>query len=251
MSSPKDGMKTYTSAQVREAEKPLLAAGVPLMARASAALAAQTRTLLTQSGIAPDSARVLTLVGAGDNGGDALFASAILASDGATVTIVRTGTRVHEGGLTAALAAGAALVNPGGAATPVETETVTTDYPERVALIAEAAGQTDVILDGILGTGTSSNPALRGFARDVVAGILPVIDRGHGHPLVVAVDLPSGVGADDGAVPDSTVLAATITVTFGGCKSGLLIEPAVHFAGTVIVADIGLGPELERVAARG
>ena len=115
------------------------------------------------------------------------------------------------------------------------------------------------MVDGILGTGTSANPALRGLARDMVAGILSAIDTPIGMtgltsergPLVVAVDLPSGVGADDGAVPDKTVLSATLTVTFGGCKAGLLIEPASHYAGRVVVADIGLGAELERIAARG
>jgi hydroxyethylthiazole kinase-like uncharacterized protein yjeF len=222
-------VKTYTAAQVRRAEQPLLAAGVPLMARASAALAAETRSLLTRSGRTMNGARLLVLVGAGNNGGDALFAAAELAASGSIVTIAKTADRVHEQGLAAALAAGAAEL-------------------ESVNEILDVARECDVVLDGILGTGTSAHPALRGRARELVSGIRSVIDA-EGRPLVIAVDLPSGTGADDGAVPDPTVLAATVTVTFGGCKAGLLLEPAARYAGRVIVADIGLGPELERITA--
>jgi len=57
----------YTAAQVRAAEIPLLDAGEPLMRRAASALAAELR--------GPSPARILALVGAGDNGGDALFAA--------------------------------------------------------------------------------------------------------------------------------------------------------------------------------
>ncbi len=104
-----------------------------------------------------------------------------------------------------------------------------------------------MIVDGILGTGTSASPALRGRAREIVAALLPVT-RGKHAPLVVAVDIPSGVHPDDGSVPDPTVLAADLTVTFGACKTGLLLAPAVEFVGRLVVVDIGLGPELERVA---
>ncbi|HSP53037.1 MAG TPA: NAD(P)H-hydrate epimerase, partial [Cryobacterium sp.] len=112
-----------------------------------------------------------------------------------------------------------------------------------------AARASAVILDGILGTGTSAGPALRGRAREVVAALLPVL-HGDAAPRVVAVDLPSGTGVDDGAVPDPTVLPADLTVTFGGCKPGLLREPAASLAGRIVVADIGIGAELERIAAR-
>ena len=227
-----DDVKTYTAAQMREAEAPFLAAGVPLMERASAALAGETAALLEERGGVPG-ARVLVLAGAGNNGGDALHAAALLAAQGARVAIVPTAARLHEGGLLAALAAGAALL-------PLDV----TD-----AALAGAARASAVILDGILGTGTSASPALRGRAREVVAAILPVL-HGDAVPRVIAVDLPSGIGVDDGAVPDPTVLPADLTVTFGGCKPGLLREPAANLTGRIVVADIGIGDELERIAAR-
>lgn len=52
-----------------------------------------------------DGVRVLVLAGAGDNGGDALHAAALLAGDGAGVTIAPTASRIHLDGLAAALAA--------------------------------------------------------------------------------------------------------------------------------------------------
>ncbi|MFC2609091.1 MAG: bifunctional ADP-dependent NAD(P)H-hydrate dehydratase/NAD(P)H-hydrate epimerase, partial [Peptidiphaga gingivicola] len=59
-------------------------------------------------------------------------------------------------------------------------------------------------------------------------------------PLVVAVDVPSGIGTDDGAAP-GPILRADLTVTMGAPKPGLLIDPARRYAGRVETADIGLG----------
>jgi NAD(P)H-hydrate epimerase len=205
----------YTAAQVRAAEQPLLTAGVPLMRRAAAALAAEVR------GLAPQ--RMLVLVGAGDNGGDALFAAAELAAEGVSVDLVAVASRHHVAAADTAVAAGARWVDAAGA--------------------AKLAAAADVVLDGILGTGTGSSPALRGTARDVVGAILPVLDDAT-RPRVVAVDLPSGVGPDDGAVPDPTVLPADLTVTFGAVKAGLLLEPGSRYAGRVVLVDLGLAPYL-------
>lgn len=175
---------------------------------------------------------MLVLAGAGNNGGDALHAGALLAAHGARMTVVPTADTLHPEGRDAASSAGVDFM-------PLAV------LPE---VIAESAAASDVLLDGILGTGTSSRAALRGRARDVVAAILPVL--GPGGPPVVAVDLPSGIGPDDGSVPDPTVLPATVTVTFGGCKAGLVREPAASLAGRIVVVDIGINEELERIAAR-
>lgn len=205
----------YTAAQVRAAEQPLLDAGVPLMRHAAAALAAELR------GLAPH--HVLVLVGGGDNGGDALFAVAELAAEGVAVDLLPTAPRHHAEGAAAALAAGARWADAADA--------------------ARLAATADVIVDGILGTGTSRSPALRGAAHDVVAAILPVLETRE-RPHVVAVDIPSGIGPDDGSVPDPTVLPADLTVTFGAVKAGLLLDPGARYAGRVVLIDLGLGPHL-------
>ena len=73
--------------QVRAAEAPLLAAGEPLMRRAAAALAAIVREELADA-VNP---RILVLVGSGDNGGDAMFAAALLARGGRGGAAARVG----------------------------------------------------------------------------------------------------------------------------------------------------------------
>ncbi|MGW4930315.1 NAD(P)H-hydrate epimerase [Agromyces sp. NPDC004153] len=213
----------YSAAQVRAAEAPHLAAGEPLMRRAAAALAATLRRESAEAQ-APDGPIAL-LVGSGDNGGDALWAGAELAEAGVVVTVVPTSERMHAEGADAARAAGARFVGA-------------SDDRAAEAAFRGAA----VIVDGILGTGTSASPALRGRARDLVAAAIPTIEAGGIR--VVAVDLPSGIHPDDGTVPDPTVLRADVTVTFGAVKAGLLREPAAGYAGRIELVDLGLGPEL-------
>jgi NAD(P)H-hydrate epimerase len=48
-------------------------------------------------------------------------------------------------------------------------------------------------------------------------------------------------------VPDPLLLPADVTVTFGGYKAGLLISPGREFSGRVVLVDIGLLPDLERL----
>jgi NAD(P)H-hydrate repair Nnr-like enzyme with NAD(P)H-hydrate epimerase domain len=142
--------------------------------------------------------------------------------------VVPLGARIHEAGLAAALAAGA--------------EVLRDPQPAAVAAVARAA---DVVLDGVLGTGAASSPALRTPAKEVVEALIPVVAT-EGGPAVVAVDLPSGVGADDGAT-SGPVLPADTTVTFGAVKAGLLLPPGRGLAGRVRLVDIGLGPALRGV----
>lgn len=214
----------YSADEVRAAERPLLDAGVPLMQRAAAALADELRSILTMRG--PDARRLVVLVGSGDNGGDALFAVAALARQGCPVVVVPLGARTHQAGLAAAVEAGADLM---------DAFVVT---PERVAsLVAES----DIVVDGVLGIGADVASGLRSPAREVVAAIVPVVaPRAPDGPVVVAVDLPSGVPADGDTQVRGPVLPAAVTVTFGAVKAGLL-EPAVApLVGRIRLVDIGL-----------
>ncbi|NHF63081.1 NAD(P)H-hydrate epimerase [Microcella pacifica] len=223
----------WTAEQVRAAEAPLLAAGEPLMRRAAAALAEVVRDVLRDRARAVEQGPgILVLAGSGDNGGDALFAAAELAGKGARVSVIETGSRVHEGAAAAARAAGARWVQLDDG-------------------LDHAAHDAAVILDGILGIGGDS-PALRCDARTAVARLRELLhlddpaivnlnrDARAGRPAIVAVDLPSGVHADDGSVPDPTVLPADVTVTFGAVKAGLLREPAARYAGEVRLVELGL-----------
>ena len=216
----------YTAAQIRAAERPHLERGEPLMRMAASALAAVVREQLARH--AGGSPSVLVLAGSGDNGGDALFAAAELSGEGTRVEVVSTGTRLHAEARAAAQQAGVHIMDD------VE--------PEQVARLAAGAS---VLVDGILGTGTSADAALRGRAREFVAAVLPTL-AGPGSPIVVAVDLPSGIHPDDGSLPDPVVLPADVTVTFGAAKAGLLLEPGADYVGELRVIDLGLGTELEQ-----
>ncbi len=181
-----------------------------LMQRAAAGLASRCAQLVT--GVY--GSRVVLLVGAGDNGGDALIAGARLAARGASVdALLLEPDRAHPEGLVALLAAGGRI---------------------RPAEPAQVAGA-DLVVDGIVGIGG------RGGLRPVAAA-LAAAAAGSGA-VCLAVDVPSGVDADTGAVP-SAAFPADVTVTFGCLKPGLLVGPGQAHAGVVDVVDIGLGPYL-------
>ncbi|HEV2928502.1 MAG TPA: NAD(P)H-hydrate epimerase, partial [Propionibacteriaceae bacterium] len=105
-------MEAYSVEQVRALEEAAIAEqGVDaLMQRAAAAVAATGAELLRIGRGAVYGARVLVLVGPGNNGGDALFAAARLARRGAAVTAVSCLGEPHQAGRDALLAAGGRLV---------------------------------------------------------------------------------------------------------------------------------------------
>lgn len=209
----------WPAAAVAAAERPLLDAGVDLMAVASTALATRCLAELRRLRGRAAGASVLLLVGAGNNGGDALHAGALLCGRGAGVTALLSADRTHAGGLAALLAAGGRVASLTGPAACV--------VPEARALVSGA----DLVVDGLLGIGARG--AVRGPVHDVLDGEL---DR---PGAVVAVDLPSGVDPDIGAV-HGPVLAADVTVTFGAAKPGLLLPPGDALVGELEVVDLGL-----------
>ena len=100
-------------------------------------------------------------------------------------------------------------------------------------------GEAGLVVDAVFGTG---------LARPVEGVWADVIDAINAHPSpVVAVDVPSGLSADTGAVL-GTAVRADLTVTFARLKPGLLAEPGAALAGEVLVADIGLPEQVPHVA---
>ncbi|HEU5454639.1 MAG TPA: NAD(P)H-hydrate epimerase, partial [Nocardioides sp.] len=201
--------RAHTVEQVREAERALMAT-LPegaLMQRAAAGLAYAVLDLLgTAYG-----RRVLLLVGSGDNGGDALYAGAMLARRGCAVEAWPLSERVHEGGVAALRAAGGRVVcsdgRPG----------------------SHLSTRPEVVVDGIVGIG--GRPGLRPDAVEALAAV-------DGVP-VVSVDVPSGVDVDTGEL-DGPHVDAAVTVTFGTHKIAHLVDPAASACGVVHLVDIGL-----------
>lgn len=210
----------FHSDAIRRAEKPLLKAGEPLMRRAAAALAAIAHAELESAGEQIPSGthvrrpRVLILAGPGDNGGDALYAAVEL-TDEADVDVLLVSDRFHEAAFAAAIGVGVRRVE--------------------MSAARDSASQYALILDGIVGIGASA--ALRGTAREAVRVLRPLVESAE--TSVIAVDLPSGVDPDTGA-HDDVVLPASVTVTFGGVKAGLIGGDGAPVAGRVILVDLGL-----------
>jgi NAD(P)H-hydrate epimerase len=192
--------------------------------------------------------QVLVLVGPGNNGGDGLVAARYLSEAGALVTCYLYRDRnpaadenfrtVLEGRVRAALA----------------------DEDDAWQRLRDLTGQADVLIDALLGTGTRL--PLRGGLAEML-GVLssvvaarrrPSLDRptslipdrsaaGRAAPLVVAVDGPTGLEYESGAL-DEAAIPADLTVTFAYPKVGHFLFPGAGAVGELVVADIGIDPAL-------
>lgn len=154
----------YDSDTVREMERPLLDDGVPLMRMAASAAAHVTMTLLDDEDLAVEDARVALLVGAGDNGGDGLYAGAELANEGAHVTAIAVGRSLHEEAFGAFVHAGGRVLvlDPAAEIPGCTTGFSAGEAGERLQAAVEYVQGSHVIIDAMTGIGVSG--ALRGIA---------------------------------------------------------------------------------------
>lgn len=237
-------MRAYCAGDVQAAEAPLLAATAPdeLMQHAAFAVATTVLGHLRRHRRRERHAqrRVLLLVGGGNNGGDALYAGAYLARRGVSVTALVMTTTPHSRALATAHSAGVRCRQP-----VLDGEVLDGDVLD--SCIVAAAGY-PVWVDGLTGIGA------RGGLREPVASLVRQLQRlRENQPVaVVAIDVPSGIGVDDGSLP-GPVLQADITVTMGQYKPGLLLPPAGLLAGDMELIDIGLnmadhGPQAARLS---
>jgi NAD(P)H-hydrate epimerase len=191
--------------------------GVPsldLMERA----AAEVTSVVTER--APQGT-VAVVCGKGNNGGDGLAVTRMLAEHGIQARALllwpaeelRGDARVNYD----------RLVDAGCDADEVEP-----------AAISDALAGAALIIDAILGTGFEGTP------REPADGAIEAVNRA-GSP-VIAIDVPSGVNASTGSV-DGAAVRADVTVTFQAAKTGLWISPGKEHAGRVVVADIGIPRE--------
>ena len=171
----------------------------------------------------PRARRVVVLCGRGNNGGDGFVVARRLgdASRGAPPRGPRTASGATRSS-TSSPASG-----PGGRVT------VALDSAGWAATLTRVE-EADLIVDAVLGTGLRSAPT--GLAAPAIAAILGRFEAGV---PVVAVDLPSGLPSDGGAV-DWPAARATVTVTFAAPKRGHVLPPACDHVGELVVADIGI-----------
>lgn len=169
--------------------------------------------------------RVIAFAGPGNNGGDAFAACAELAQAPGGFDGAIFGDPAQQPSRARADAEHCAR------AAAVEWHPL----PRTREAVLEAVRGADVVLDGLFGTGA------RLPLREPYATIVRALNE-SGVP-VVAIDIPSGIDADTGAVSDPAVRAAR-TVTIAALKPGLLLDPAAANAGEISVAPIGIAPEI-------
>jgi hydroxyethylthiazole kinase-like uncharacterized protein yjeF len=103
--------------------------------------------------------------------------------------------------------------------------------PRQREKFLERCRKAGVVVDALLGTGTSGPP------RDPYGEIIGLINDA-GRP-VVALDIPSGLDADTGTAQGPAV-KASVTVAMGLPKTGLLVRSAGRWVGRLEVVDLGI-----------
>ncbi|NNF05595.1 MAG: NAD(P)H-hydrate epimerase, partial [Candidatus Eisenbacteria bacterium] len=166
---------------------------------------------------------VIVLCGKGNNGGDGFVAARYLKEAGMQATCFLIGA--EPANLTGEAATAYRKWEEADGETRViqESEAWIATAPD----VAEAA----VLVDSLLGTGASGAPS------DLFKEVIEDVNDADG--VVLAVDMPTGVNANDGSTPGVSV-HADLTVAMGYPKRGHLFHPGRMLSGPVIVADIGI-----------
>lgn len=196
-----------SAARCRDIDRGLIegigVSGLALMETASRGVADVVR------GFSESEAGVVVVCGAGNNGGDGYAAARWLHSWGIPVRIWK-------------------LAEPIGDAAVQHESARRLGIPE-----VHGLGDAGLVVDAVFGTGLSR--PVSGVFRDAIEAM-------DAHPAPkVAVDLPSGLHADTGAVLGACARAAA-TVTFGHAKLGFYGEPGADLVGRVVTVDLGQGP---------
>ena len=205
--------------------------GRELMEHAGTAVAAAARALLEHNDRLDRP--VLILAGTGNNGGDGFVAARVLAGWGIASIAVLVGTSEKPGTADAARnwkqLDGIALV-----------QKIHAPVGRDVNMLGQGIDKAGVVVDALLGTG------VRGRLRDPIREAVGVINRARtvGVP-VLAVDTPTAVDLTSGD-PSDPVARADLTVTFHRPKIGLRARVGKALAGRILVAPIGIPPEVDR-----
>ncbi len=219
-------MKVVTAEQMRHIDNRCADIGLPtevLMENAGKAVADEVRRILGTI----DKHHILILTGPGNNGGDGLVAARHLHDWGAKVTLYLCSQRppddpnlklVQERGITS----------------------IDATQDEELERLKEVLSSVTTVIDALFGTGRSRS--LRGIFIQVLDRISRAKKR-QPRLRLIALDLPSGLDADTGAI-DPACLYADNTITLGFPKVGLFNFPGAERAGKISVADIGIPPYL-------
>lgn len=183
-----------------------------------------------------DDRRIVVLCGKGNNGGDGFVAARALREMGAAPEVLLFADPPELRG--EAAESFKRLRGPnGGIGLSVVRDAA--DWEK----VRQSLVSARVIIDALLGTG------LRGVAEGALARCIEQVNRHDALTRVVAVDIPSGISGDDGAIGGPAIVA-DYTVTFTAPKVGMLGAGAAPFVGRIKVAKIGSPAQLVEEVAK-
>jgi NAD(P)H-hydrate epimerase len=218
-------MKIVTAEQMRQIDRECTKRGIPvstLMENAGKAVAEEARAGLG----ALKKHHVLCLAGAGNNGGDGLVAARYLHDWGAKVSIYLCSPRPADD-------ANLKLINERG------INCIEAEDDKNLKKFASLLASATCVIDALLGTGKMR--PLEGVFKEVLERVNTA--RKSRNFSIIAVDLPSGMDADTGAV-DPACPFADITVTLAFPKKGFFNFPGAERVGRLKIADIGIPESL-------
>ncbi len=216
-------MKLVTVEEMRALERAAIEAGsseAQLMEEAGLAVAQEAWMHLGSL----EGRRIAVLCGPGNNGGDGLVAARHLLDWGAEV-IVYLAEQAREPDRVAAIGEREGVVAESGE---------DAGYGGLEALLASS----DLVVDALLGIG-KGRPIDEDSPIGACLARLAAARGGAAPPKLIAVDIPSGLNADSGAI-DPLAVEPDLTVTFGLPKVGMYQAPGGARVGRVQVIDIGI-----------
>ncbi len=215
-------MKIVTAEQMRKIDRACEGIDLPtglLMENAGEAFAEETVRILGT----PENQHILMLIGPGNNGGDGLVAARHLHDRGARVNLFLFGRRKEED-------PNLKLVQNR------HIYCIEISAVKDLKKLDDSLSPATAVIDALFGTG--SNRPL----NNIVVRALEMVRRvKENRPAlrIIALDLPSGLNADSGAV-DPACLNADNTVTLAFPKRGLFNPPGSEAAGKICIVDIGI-----------
>lgn len=247
-------IKIFTVAEMVAAEKAADAGGWSYDQMMETAGKRVTEAIISRYPVQESS--ILVLVGPGNNGGDGLVAGRYLAQAGADVAFYLFKPRdpAQDANFAKIQEMGCMVVEAA--------------LDQRYRVLRTRLKITDIVIDALLGTGVtrSIEGELAQLLKQVQAGLneradflaqqydtgltsiahIPDTFPVKAKPVVAAVDCPSGLNCDTGAL-DLLAIPADLTVTFAGPKRGHFRFPGAAACGELVVADIGIHPDLPEV----
>jgi len=211
-------VRVLSAAQMRAADSAAVTrTGDIMLMRAAGSALAEAIAL-----VVPSPRKVIAFAGPGNNGGDAYAALAAVEAPCERIIYASSTSGTSAGRRDAEMRARIAGV-------------VIRDLPASFAEAAAVLVGADVALDALLGTGARP---------ELPPAFIPVVDAlNAAQATVIAVDIPTGVDADNGKVGAHAV-RANLTVTLGAAKLGLLLEPARSHTGDLYIGDLDIDDEI-------